>query len=160
MDQAASVASTTSWTLWGGISRVLVGAVFLVAAAGKIHDPLTFADQIRQFQMVPDHITNAMAFLLPWLEAVCAALLITGIWRREARVIVAGMILVFLAAKIWAEAFDLKITCGCFGSWLKAFDKATEGVPGILLNIGLFAGLIVDWFADRLAPRRSVEPAA
>ena len=158
MDHSPPVKSTTSWTVWGRICRILVGVVFLVVAAGKIKDPRTFAEQIQSFQMAPESFTNAMANLLPWLEAVCSLLLITGVWRREARVLVLLMLGMFLCAKFWAEYFDLKITCGCFGSWLSWFDKATEGRPGIVLDFGLIAALVVDWVADCRSSRRTVAP--
>lgn len=167
MSPAAHHPDHAPWTAGRVIGRAagaLVGVVFLIAATGKIADPLEFAKQIRQFQMIPDLYSNGLALLLPWLEALCALLLITGIWRREARVLVVLMLLVFLVAKIWAETLDLKITCGCFGSWLKAFDKATEGMPGIFMNVGLLALLAFDALADwtrRPAPRQvAAQPTA
>lgn len=137
-----------TWRFWGTFCRVLVGLVFLVAALGKIADPLKFAEEIQGFQMVPDGITHVMAFLLPWLEAVCALLLITGFWRREARVVVLALLAIFVAAKGWALYLGLHINCGCFGSWLGAFDKATQGWPGVILNLGLISALLVSWVAD------------
>jgi uncharacterized membrane protein YphA (DoxX/SURF4 family) len=144
------------------IARILVGGLFLLAGAMKIGDPLHFAQEIQAYRMVPDEVTNVMAFLLPWLEVFAGALLVIGIWRGEARLVIFGMLVVFTAAKVWAEIKGLRISCGCFGSLLGPLEKSLSGVNGIVLNVFLMGLLVADFICSRRpsTPRISVERGA
>ena len=84
---------------WSWTARILVAAVFLAAAYGKIQDPIRFAEQIQDYRLVPIAWTHAMAFIVPWVELLTIALLLTGFWRREARALIAAQLIVFTAAK-------------------------------------------------------------
>jgi len=58
---------------------------------------------------------NALAVILPWLEAIVGVLLVTGWWRREAAAIAGGLLVVFLVAVgyvMW-QGIDVE-HCGCF----------------------------------------------
>lgn len=135
-------------TVLSWIARILVGGLFLLAGVMKIKDPIHFAQEIQAYRMVPDQITHAMAFILPWIEVFAAAMLILGVWRGEARVLILAMLVVFTAAKIWTEAQGLRISCGCFGdfAWL---ETILSGINGIVLNVFLCALLVVDFVCSR-----------
>jgi uncharacterized membrane protein YphA (DoxX/SURF4 family) len=139
-----------------------VGLVFLAAAYGKIQDPARFADEIRGYQMVPVIATNAMAYILPWTELFVALLLLAGVWRVEARVLVFAMLVVFTAAKLIAAAQGLKIDCGCFSGSIAAWTKWLNGWPGIVLNFVLLGLVALDWVGARKGqarPARDAPPA-
>jgi len=61
-----------------------------------------------------DH-ANAFAVILPWLEAVIGVLLVTGLWRREAAALSAGLLVMFLVAVgyVMVQGIDVE-HCGCF----------------------------------------------
>jgi uncharacterized membrane protein YphA (DoxX/SURF4 family) len=101
-------------TILNWILRLLLAAVFLYAALGKIWDPHGFAVTIANYQMLPDWAVNPTALLLPWLEAVCAVLLLTGRWTEGSLMIINGLLLVFTAALAinWYRGID--VACGCF----------------------------------------------
>lgn len=145
-------------TVIAWITRILVGGLFLLAGVLKIMNPLQFAQEIQAYRMVPNEITHAMAFIIPWIEVLAAALLILGVWRGEARVLILVMLVVFTAAKLWTEYKGLRISCGCFGdfAWM---EKFLSGVNGIVLNLFLSALLIADFVYARKADeaRISVE---
>ncbi len=127
------------------VSRVVVACVFLLAAYGKLTDPLKFAEQIRGYQLVPDLWSNAMAYALPPVELAAAVLLLVGLWRFEARLLIIGMLIVFTLAKLSVEARGMKIDCGC----ISGFSKIMSGPWGILFNVALLSLLAFDWKASR-----------
>jgi len=79
-------------------------AVFVYASFDKIAHPQDFARIVYRYRLagptaglgvVP---ANALAVILPWLEAIIGLLLVTGWWRREAAAIAGGLLIVFLVA--------------------------------------------------------------
>lgn len=95
---------------------VLVGAVFLYAGIAKVADPLTFASDIANYQMVPWSLGVRFAFYLPWLEIFCGLALIFHRFFGGALAITIALLLLFLAATIWARAHGIDVSCGCFGT--------------------------------------------
>ncbi|MCB1203121.1 MAG: DoxX family membrane protein, partial [Verrucomicrobiae bacterium] len=55
-----------SWLVF--FASLAFGALFLWSGILKIKDPISFADAIRNFRLVGDPITPALAHFLPWLE--------------------------------------------------------------------------------------------
>lgn len=174
-DRAPSAGSAPAW---GHIVRVIVALFFLAAAVGKIAEPDKFAQEIQKYQLVPIQLTHGMAIVIPWLEVVCVALLLSGLWRREARLLILLMLVVFTGAKISVEIRGLNIDCGCFGGLFAFLAKIFHGWYGIALNVGLIGLLGVDWLIarkidatraaaaedepapDRAAPDRADAPAS
>lgn len=99
-----------------GALRCLLAGLFLAAAAGKIQDPLAFADSIAAYEMIPwkPGIT-LLALTLPVFEILLAVLLITGMWLRAALLGSGWLTAVFTVALVSAMARGLEIDCGCFG---------------------------------------------
>jgi len=139
------------------IARLVVGGLFILAAAGKLQDPKGFVKEVRGYQLLPAEMTNAFANVLPWLELSAGGLLVLCLWRREARLVLAVMLVAFTIAKSYAYAADLKIECGCGGDF--EFLKHVFNNPqGVLVNITLLSLLGIDHQAERMQPR--VGPAA
>ena len=67
------------------------------------------------YDVLPDHVVEVVAAILPWLEIAVAALLILGVFVRFAGVATALLGAGFLAALAQAKARGLQIDCGCFG---------------------------------------------
>lgn len=104
------------WTL-----GVLLGAVFVYASVDKILNPVEFAKIIYHYQLVgPSQqlgpaLANLVAVTLPWIELLAGLLLASGVWRREAALLAAALLVVFLVAvgSALARGIDLA-NCGCF----------------------------------------------
>jgi uncharacterized membrane protein YphA (DoxX/SURF4 family) len=143
----------TSRLVFAWLGRILVGGLFIGAALGKLSDLPKFAKEIRAYEMAPIEVTNAMAIVIPWLELVVAAALLTGLWRNEGRVLLILMLAAFTAAKITAEIRGLELACGCFGGFLAALEKSLSGVNGIILNLVLLGLLGMEFACSR---RRSL----
>lgn len=134
------------------LARALVGGLFLISGVGKIMAPDQFVEEIRAYEMLPTVATNSVAYILPWLEFFSGLLLLIGLWRKEARFIIAAMLIVFTVAKAYTYAQGKVIDCGCGGSI--AFLKYIYNSPqGILTNLVLLTLLWVDRRAERLSRR-------
>ena len=104
----------SSWFLW--VLRLALAGVFIYAGLIKIFEPLVFADNVAQYQLLPPELINLVALSLPVLEVFAGILLLTGKWDRTASTTILLMCGVFAVGLIWAIANGLVIDCGCFGS--------------------------------------------
>ena len=131
-----------TFLIWTG--RIALAGVFGYAAVPKIIDPAGFAKSIHNYQLLPDTFINPLAIFLPWLELLAAvALLVVPSLRRGARLLIAAMLLVFIAAIGSAMARGINIDCGCFsttGAGMKA------GWLHELLDVALLA---IAWLLGR-----------
>jgi putative oxidoreductase len=94
--------------------RLLLGGFFVYASLDKIASPAAFAKIIYQWQIGGPVAANLVAVTLPWIELVAGLLLIAGVWRREAALVIALLLVVFLvaAASVLARGIDVE-NCGC-----------------------------------------------
>lgn len=142
------------------VARLIVGALFVYAGWGKFEAPANFAKEIRNYKLAPVSMTNAMALVIPPLEIFTGILVVAGPFRREARMLLLVMLVVFTAAKGYSLANGMKLHCGCVPetSWLRfLFD----GWTGFATNLVMIAILAVDWRLDRRwRPSRAHSPPA
>jgi uncharacterized membrane protein YphA (DoxX/SURF4 family) len=96
--------------------RWYLGVLFVGACLHKIAEPESFALDIATYDILPLVAINLVAIVLPWIELFVGAMLFAG-WRvRAASLLVAAMMIVFLAALCIALARGLDMSCGCFAS--------------------------------------------
>ena len=134
------------------IGRVALGAVFLIAAYTKLHFNggwhfgdyhFFFAMAIDSYNMLPLWAVEILARILPILEAILGALLITGIGLRWAAAFTSALLLVFIGAMTRALILHIQIKCGCFGNdepltiWTLLRDS-TLLVLSLAVTIGAF----------------------
>ena len=143
--------------------RLLLGGFFVYASLDKIASPAAFARIVYEWQVAGPVPSNLVAVTLPWVELLAAALLIAGVWRREASLVIALLLVVFLAAagSVLARGIDVE-NCGCTSlaksepaaSWPPAW---TRGVGWFLLtrNVVLLGVALV---LAGVAPRRLPPP--
>ena len=139
--------------------QIALGAVFVAAAIPKIADPPAFAHMIYNYRLLPGTLVNGLALVMPWIELLVGVLLVLGAWRREAALVAAVLLLVFLGAIGWNLARGHAIDCGCF-------DVRSAGkTPGELLaemkwvmlrDVGLLllAGQVMLATSPRFSARR------
>ncbi|MCM2356907.1 MAG: DoxX family membrane protein [Geobacteraceae bacterium] len=105
---------TDRWKYPPALLRLALGGVFLYAGAVKIGDLSGFAGDIAAYRLLPHFGNYLAAAVIPWLEALCGVLLITG-WRvRGAASLIMALTLVFMAALASVLVRGLDIDCGCF----------------------------------------------
>lgn len=98
----------------GLICRIILGALFIYASLDKIANPELFARAVSNYRLLPVNLVNLFSIFLPWVEALCGLLLITGPFTRSGALIAAAMLGMFVVAIVLALARGLDIECGCF----------------------------------------------
>lgn len=103
--------------VWAAVPlRWYLGVLFVGASLHKIAEPASFALDVATYDILPLAAVNLTALVLPWLELAAGAMLVVG-WRvRAASLLVAAMMVVFMAALVIALADGLDMSCGCFAS--------------------------------------------
>jgi uncharacterized membrane protein YphA (DoxX/SURF4 family) len=141
---------------------VALGGVFLYACWDKILHPAEFAKIVYHYQVIgpsatlPTLVPNVFAVALPWIEAVLAACLITGVWRREAGALSALLLAVFVVAVSSALLRGIDIqNCGCFSV---TAEGRSAGLKLVLGDLALLAGALILAFGPR--PAAALVPAA
>lgn len=112
-------------------------------AAPAVTGPAAFARVVYRYQVVgpdaswPPLAANLVAVTLPWVELLAGLLLLCGVWRREAALVVALLLAVFVAAvgSAVARGIDLE-NCGCFSL---AGEGRRAGALLIASDLGLLA---------------------
>ncbi len=143
------------------VLRVLLGAYFVYASIDKIAQPAAFARIVYEWQAAGPVLSNLMAVTLPWVELLAGGLLILGVWKREAALVIALLLAVFLVAagSVLARGIDV-LNCGCTslaeteptGGWPPAWTRGvgwflvTRNV--ILLGIALLLAAVRPQGAD------------
>jgi uncharacterized membrane protein YphA (DoxX/SURF4 family) len=107
------------------VCAVLIGLVFILAAALKVYDPFSFYTQIRGYKLVGHGLGKALAFALPPMEMAMGLAAVLGFYRRYACMCICGLLIVFLIATGHAWATGSTENCGCFGELLARSPKAT-----------------------------------
>jgi uncharacterized membrane protein YphA (DoxX/SURF4 family) len=128
------------------VSRVILGAVFLLAGVSKALDMNAFAGEINAYQMMPSTLVSPLSIALPLVEILLGVYLLLGLMQRWAAVASGVLLLIFIAAMTQAMARGLTLDCGCFGNTLglSAFrDSVSVGtiirdVIWLLLAVHLF----------------------
>jgi uncharacterized membrane protein YphA (DoxX/SURF4 family) len=125
------------------VLRIAFGAVFILAAVGKIADPGSFADTIYNYQVLPESLVNITAVFLPWLEVLCGLALIAGFYTRGASFLLTGLTIVFMVALTYNISRGLNVDCGCFS----VLDKGSSSMQDALIRdvFLLAAGAFVFW---------------
>ena len=96
------------------VARGLLGLIFLVAGVGKLWNLQDFAIAVSNYRMVPESLVGATAVVLPGVEAVAGAGLLTRRLRTASAWVIMGLCAVFVVAVSAAMARGLNIECGCF----------------------------------------------
>ncbi|HVE64981.1 MAG TPA: MauE/DoxX family redox-associated membrane protein [Thermoanaerobaculia bacterium] len=139
--------------------QIALGLVFVVAALPKIADPPAFAHMIYNYRLLPGGLVNALALVLPWVELFAGLALILGVWKKEAAVTAAVMLVVFIVAIGINLARDHAVDCGCFDvrSAGKSREELLTEMKWVLLrDVGLLllAGQVL--VAERVASGRRI----
>jgi uncharacterized membrane protein YphA (DoxX/SURF4 family) len=109
--------------------RLIVGGVFICVGIVKIIDPVTFAKDIGNYQLMPHITINLLAITMPWIEVVAGLLLVCGVWMRPSALVIGVLLLIFIAAIGQAMARGFNIECGCgTGAQKVGWKKVGENV--------------------------------
>ena len=139
--------------------RVALGGFFVYASLDKIANPAAFAKIVYQWQVLGPVPSNLVAVVLPWVELLAGLALVAGVWRREAALVIALMLVVFLgaAASVMARGIDVE-NCGCTSVKKVEEPSVFRGVGWFLIgrNLLMLASVAV---VIALPAREDAEPA-
>lgn len=127
---------------------LFVGAVFVYAGSVKLVDPLRFATDISNYQLLSWPIAVRLAFYLPWLEVLCGLALIFHRLFAGAVFLTGGLMLIFIAATVTAKGRGIDVACGCFGNASNSLTLTWH----LALNGGLLAVLLFLWLTREAVP--------
>lgn len=152
MEEVLVQTQSSSKPRWRAVAarllEIIVGAVLLLAGLLKAYEPLSFAQQISEYQIVTTPaLVKALAWALIAVECALGAALIAGVWRRWAIPAAAMLLLVFIGAVGWAWWTGATENCGCFGSWAKRTPA-----QAMTEDVLMLAAIIGAWFLYRGEP--------
>ncbi len=127
------------------LGRIALGAIFIVAAYGKLKPQLDmawsvhsikvslslFTMQVYSYEMLSAQAANALAHFLPFFELFLGLWLITGIALRYSSLLATLTLCGFMAAIASAYHRGLGINCGC------GIGPEEQVGPGALIRDGL-----------------------
>ena len=114
--------------------RLVLGGLFVYAGAVKVLEPLDFAQNVRNYQLVGQSLSFVAAIILPWLEILAGLALILGVWTRGAALVVTGLLVFFIVLTAVTMIRGLDVDCGCFGSLSRK-----SGWSVVLEDLGMLA---------------------
>jgi len=118
-------------------ARLILAGIFIYASLVKIAHPAAFANDVYNYQILPDALINLTAIVLPWLELFLGLCLLAGIWLPGAVLAVNGLLIVFLATLVFNLGRGLDVNCGCFSTGSDA--PAISAGWYLLRDVGFFA---------------------
>ena len=98
------------------VLRIILGVVFILAAADKVLEPGKFAIAVRGYQLIPVELSNLFAIVVAWGELIAAIMLIFGVFTRKAAGAIFLMLLMFVVAIVAVMVRGFVIDCGCFAN--------------------------------------------
>lgn len=170
--RAASPQRSTAASLALFLVRVALFAAFGFSAWQKLKPgippvtgPQTFALSVKSYQILPEALVSPAAFTIAWVEAICAILILTGLWTRAAATTLGLAVIAFTLGVISVILRGIDITCGCFGkfkficsgpvSWCKVGENSIF-LAAILVLVVFGAG---KWAFDARTPSVTPKPA-
>ena len=116
--------------------RFILAGVFLAAAVSKVINPADFVNDIENYRLLPPVFAALTAVVLPWMELVCAVLLLLNKWVKPSALLLILMTIVFIAAISSAMIRGLDIECGCFSG------DSTVGVVRLIEDVLLLTAAL------------------
>jgi uncharacterized membrane protein YphA (DoxX/SURF4 family) len=169
------------------ILRLALAGVFAFAAWQKLVGPfapwalpadwnmgkaalLDFQASVEAFRLIgPEqrHLVTIATYAVPWGEALCAVLLVLGLWTRASAFLLTVTLAGFVVAIKSALDRGLNFPCGCFGKINFPCSPEQLTMCGVWRNAALMLPALYILLRgpgrlsfDRLiAPRRPEEPA-
>jgi len=132
--------------------RSILGIIFIVASINKIYDPKGFALIIQNYKILPPEMINFVAVTLPWLEAVCGFLLLTGCFVKGSALILDILLLIFIIALLINYNRGIDISCGCFSLSSDGTKSIFHYIIRDLILLGL--GIVVLFYRPGIRLQR------
>jgi len=132
---------------WAGlIARLVVGGIWIWAAAIKLPDPDASISAVRAYQLLPLSVADGVGRLLPMLEVVIGVCLVVGLLTRISGAVSALLQVAFIVGIISVWTRGIAISCGCFGDGGPDPEAFSKYPWEIARDVGFLAmSLLVVW---------------
>ena len=135
------------------VARLVLAAVFAVAAVGKLIDLAGSKAAMEQFGL-PGPVASAAGSVLPAVEGVLAVMLLIDSTARLAALAAAGLLAVFVAAMARLMARGEAAECHCFGAlhsapvgWRTLARNAVLAAVALAAALATRQGAVSGWIA-------------
>jgi putative oxidoreductase len=127
------------------VVRSLIAVLLVWAGLSKLGDPVSSYTALLEYQIPsPRVLLKLVAVVLPWLELLCALMMLANFHRRLATLVVSVLFGVFLVLVSQAFVRGLNIACGCFNLILLGIDEASAAARFIeSVGFAFFRNLIL-----------------
>ena len=140
-------------------SRIILGLIFIMAAAGKISSPASFAQEVNNYAFLPYYTINIMAIFLPWIELIAGIFLISGVRIKASSAIAGSLLIIFIIAVASAMIRGLNIDCGCYSHIINdpvGWRKIFENVGQLALALLIFIFPVIKFTFENLIQKNSL----
>ncbi|WGF91176.1 BT_3928 family protein [Aequorivita marisscotiae] len=132
-----------------GISRVIVGVLFIISGLIKLNDPVGFSFKLKDY-FAPEVLD--LGFLVPYalliaiflviFEVLVGVALLLGYLKKATLWALMLMIVFFTFLTFYSAYFNKVTDCGCFGDAIKLtpWESFTKDVVLLVLIVILFVG--------------------
>jgi uncharacterized membrane protein YphA (DoxX/SURF4 family) len=80
------------------ISRLALGAYFLLAGLSKLRMLAAFVAQVKTFGVLPENVASLYGVLLPYVEVFIGVCLLVGLWTTFVGFMGSGLLISFVCA--------------------------------------------------------------
>jgi thiol-disulfide isomerase/thioredoxin/uncharacterized membrane protein YphA (DoxX/SURF4 family) len=113
--------------------RMVLGAVFIVAAVAKIQDIAKFVSTVVSYGILPVSLAHLYGNVIPWVELFIGCALLLGVLVRFTSALLVPLVISFVIAGSYALLHTIGVNCGCFGTFLALSHPVSLILDGLIL---------------------------
>jgi thiol-disulfide isomerase/thioredoxin len=113
--------------------RIVLGAVFIVAAVAKIQDAAKFVSTVVSYGILPVSLARLYGNVIPWVELFVGCALVLGVFVRFTAALLVPLVISFVMASSYALLHAIDVNCGCFGTFLALSHPVSLILDGLIL---------------------------
>ena len=137
------------------LAEIGVAGTLLYSGLHHAINPYQFASATAAYNLLPTLFLYILPFVLASLMIVLGVSLISDISLDAARVIAMVVLMSFTAAQCISYAYDMQISCGCFGLTNDPISIQSISVPAVCATVCL-----LNWIFQKRKPDEAKLKAA
>lgn len=94
--------------------EILLGGIFVYSGFGKIVFHYKFEMILLNYKLLPFVLVKPMSYFIPWVEVVFGTFFVFGVRIRIIRIVLSGLLCIFILALFINLIRGINTECGCF----------------------------------------------
>ena len=94
--------------------EILLGGIFVYSGVGKIVFHYKFEMILLNYKLLPLVLVKPMSYFIPWIEVVFGTFFVFGVRIRIIRIVLSGLLCIFILALFINLIRGINTECGCF----------------------------------------------